>query len=548
MNKKKLLACTWILLLTGCLFEHFPSQDLVKFKSDNKSGAHMGQAKFMMDDLGSLTLKGLFDVRIMPTKVYETAFLLAEDGQFPLKSESIPLAMAKYGFILPKSIANWKATSGPMPQMKVAGYVTSYIDLELAKKDVFKVQVSSFACAACHSGRSYDAKGLPTGNVWLGSPNTSLDFDSYLGQIYKGLKIAVADNKKFLEKMRTIYPEMDDKEFNSIKRFIMPTVNSEIKKMAAMDRVLPFNNGGPGITNGVGAFKRAARLSKDRYKFDAQEAAYVSIPDINYRGFRSSLTITGSYASVNESNPFREVHAEEASNPEHLKNLAQLAAVFSYSAMGNTLEMIDANIPNVVDIFEGFLKDSTHQPFPGEINPEKADLGQKVFNQSCAKCHGQYEGKYRDVRLVSFPNKLVSYKKIGTDNYRWFLIDQSVVKFASNEKKISKYVSKFETYEGYTPPILSGLWATAPYMHNGSVPDLKSFISPELRPEKFKLGGHALDYQRMGIAYPENYQPFSQPMVYDTTDVGRSNAGHEEPFEDLSETQKENLLEFLKLL
>lgn len=548
MKNRGLLAITLMFILTGCLYDQFPSEDLVKFKSNTKSNAQLGQAKFMMDDLGALTLKGLLDVRVMPTKVYETALLLAENGQFPLKSESIPRVMSKYGFIIPKAVANWKSTSGPQPQVQVAGYVKSYIEMELAKKEVLKIQVSSFACAACHSGRTYDDKGLPTNNVWLGSPNTSLDFDGYLGQIYKGLKLAVADNKMFLEKMRAIYPDMDKKEFNSIKRFIMPTVNSEIKKMAAMDRVLPFNNGGPGITNGVGAFKRAARLNKDRYKFNHLEAGYVSIPDINYRGFRSSLTITGSYASTNESEPFREVRIEEAKNPEHLKNLAQLTTLFSYSAMGNTLEKVDSNISNVIDIYNDFLKDSTHQPFPGDVDRELSAQGQVIFSDSCSRCHGDYEGEYRNVHLVNFPNKLIAPSKMGSDNYRWSVIDQSVIKFATTDKTLSKYVSKFETYQGYTPPILSGLWATAPYMHNGSVPDLWSFMNPELRPSKFQLGGHALDYQKMGIAYPVGYEPFSKTKIYDTSETGRSNAGHEGPFKNLDASEKRALLEFLKLL
>ncbi|MBM4184984.1 MAG: hypothetical protein FJ207_12345 [Gemmatimonadetes bacterium] len=70
------------------------------------------------------------------------------------------------------------------------------------------------------------------------------------------------------------------------------------------------------------------------------------------------------------------------------------------------------------------------------------------------------------------------------------------------------------------------------------------------------VGGHALDYERVGIAgeaghdgtyrYPHGYAHWSRPFLYDTTEPGRSNRGHE--FNTLSENDKRALLEYLKLL
>ena len=75
---------------------------------------------------------------------------------------------------------------------------------------------------------------------------------------------------------------------------------------------------------------------------------------------------------------------------------------------------------------------------------------------------------------------------------------------------------------GYVAPDLSGIWATAPYLHNGSVPTLWHLLHPAERPQRFYVGGHALDYQLMGIAgtldsdglygYPEDYSPWARAV------------------------------------
>lgn len=67
-----------------------------------------------------------------------------------------------------------------------------------------------------------------------------------------------------------------------------------------------------------------------------------------------------------------------------------------------------------------------------------------------------------------------------------------------------------------------------------------------------------LDMAKVGVAgavdvsgvysYPANYKPWSQPVVFDTGGPGRSNTGHEKEFIGMSEADKGDLLEFLKLL
>ena len=61
----------------------------------------------------------------------------------------------------------------------------------------------------------------------------------------------------------------------------------------------------------------------------------------------------------------------------------------------------------------------------------------------------------------------------------------------------------------YRARSLNGIWATAPYLHNGSVPTLYDLLLPkkrkgdpedgEYRPEKFQVGSRQFDPDKVGI-------------------------------------------------
>ena len=71
---------------------------------------------------------------------------------------------------------------------------------------------------------------------------------------------------------------------------------------------------------------------------------------------------------------------------------------------------------------------------------------------------------------------------------------------------------------------LDGIWARAPYLHNGSVPSMYALLTGD-RPAKFQRGNIAYDQERMGFV--ETAGPFT--AEYDTTRSGNSNVGHNTP-------------------
>lgn len=557
-NARNLSLLAILFTLAGCLAKDDPSRELVEYQTANPAVASMSQVRFVSDSLGSLSLGGLMSTNILPLKIYGTALLMMDQTETgaPLRGDRLPQVMRKFGFLTPDKIENWRHDWAPEPKINTnLGFL--HADLErtiLGKK--YKVEVANITCAACHSGTTYDANGNPTGRAWLGSPNSSLNFDGFLNSIYLGLKEGLKDQKAFMAKIREAYPDMDPLEARTIEKELLPTAAKEMKKLAKMDRVLPFPNGGPGITNGVGAFKRDAKLLSDPNTYNPHEVGFVSIPDISYRGFRSNLTYDGAYVFPGRER-FREIKADEARDEGHLAELAAQASFFTFSAMGNLLENIEPNIPKVQEIF-GFLKELKAPPFPGRIDLVIAQQGAWVYAKHCSSCHGTYTPDLVEKpRLVSFPNRFTPQNEMGTDLWRWWNVDESIQRF-SRTTVFAKYVDAGKKMGGYVAPILSGLWATAPYLHNGSVPTLWHLLHPSERPNRFEYGGHALDFKKVGIrgfmnasgvyAYPPDSKPWASKAVYDVTEPGRSNKGHESEFEVLTEGEKSALLEYLKLL
>jgi hypothetical protein len=75
----------------------------------------------------------------------------------------------------------------------------------------------------------------------------------------------------------------------------------------------------------------------------------------------------------------------------------------------------------------------------------------------------------------------------------------------------------------YKPRPLAGIWATPPFLHNGSVPTIYDLLSPVAeRPKTFRVGSREYDTAKLGLK-----QPDSGFWVFDTTKDGNHNTGHE---------------------
>jgi mono/diheme cytochrome c family protein len=99
----------------------------------------------------------------------------------------------------------------------------------------------------------------------------------------------------------------------------------------------------------------------------------------------------------------------------------------------------------------------------------------------------------------------------------------------------------------YESRVLQGIWATAPYLHNGSVPSLAELLKkPADRVKSFKVGP-AYDIVNVGLAADQTMFDYELQTGCGDINSGNSNCGHDFGT-DLSAQEKKALLEYLKTL
>lgn len=182
--------------------------------------------------------------------------------------------------------------------------------------------------------------------------------------------------------------------------------------------------------------------------------------------------------------------------------------------------------------------------YPKEIDSGKAQVGKIIFEKHCSNCHGTYGSN------ETYPNKVVNLEVIKTDPvYAEYASEGEIVAWYNKSWfSQSKPYSWFEPEQGYIAPPLDGIWATAPYLHNGSIPTIYDVLNSTTRPkywERFK-DSEKYDWQKIGWEYKSKSLDTGK-KTYNTTLPGYGNEGHY--FGDkLTETQRMQIIEYLKTL
>jgi mono/diheme cytochrome c family protein len=190
--------------------------------------------------------------------------------------------------------------------------------------------------------------------------------------------------------------------------------------------------------------------------------------------------------------------------------------------------------------------------YPWPIDRPLAAKGEAVFNGTCAKCHGTYGER------PTYPNRVIALDEIDTDRKRHENINERFGE-AYNASWFGKEpgVPPIRPTAGYQAPPLDGVWATAPYFHNGSVPTLDGVLNSAARPRVFtrsyRTGEADYDKDRVGWKVTEVSPPaptapgVERRKVYDTTQPGRGNGGH--TYGDaLTPADRRAVVEYLKTL
>lgn len=206
---------------------------------------------------------------------------------------------------------------------------------------------------------------------------------------------------------------------------------------------------------------------------------------------------------------------------------------------------------------QAFVRSVRAPAWSRAVDDALAARGRTVFERDCAACHGTYAAREED---DTYPNLLVPLDVIGTDPA---VANAGVVQ---SPQLVEWYNGSFygsvtrmepnDPFPGYMPPPLDGIWATAPYLHNGSVPTVELVLNSRARPRRWRrvdLDSRHLDETALGwpwteVGTPQDDLPEAErPFVYDTTHWSQSNAGH--PFGDhLTDAERRAVIEYLKTL
>jgi mono/diheme cytochrome c family protein len=183
--------------------------------------------------------------------------------------------------------------------------------------------------------------------------------------------------------------------------------------------------------------------------------------------------------------------------------------------------------------------------YPYPLNAKLVKQGGIIYLENCSRCHGN------NADDQEFPNLLVPESIIKTDslllssNYQ---NSQFIDWFNNSWFAQGDHPARLEPFNGYIAPPLDGIWITAPYLHNGSVPTLEAVLNSKERPTYWSrdFDHPRYDIQQAGWEYVR-LDSAGGSSVYNTTLPGYGNGGH--LFGDhLSKKERMAVIEYLKSL
>jgi hypothetical protein len=201
-----------------------------------------------------------------------------------------------------------------------------------------------------------------------------------------------------------------------------------------------------------------------------------------------------------------------------------------------------------------FIDNLPPPPYPfTSVDLARAREGKALFKENCATCHTP---RNQTIYPVSTLGVDANRTKVNTSVSRYglaALVTEACTIYGLNHQgqpgadwclPKGDWNARLEEYfrdtprrvaegtAGYKADMLHGIWAQAPYLHNGSVPTLGQVMCPSTRPRTFLRGNLYYDEALVGFEWLDRpkgrYAPNETMLIkeYDTTVPGKANTGH----------------------
>ncbi|HTJ44656.1 MAG TPA: hypothetical protein VL463_21270 [Kofleriaceae bacterium] len=391
------------------------------------------------------------------------------------------------------------------------GLVVADTDYQLPGVELgFKLKRVAINCSGCHQGEYLDDQDQR--HMMDGAPNAVADHQRYKSFIHH----ALASPKFTVDNvLAAVDAELESAGADKLTTFERVVYTQIIKEMQSsgekpgtswMDK-RPMN--GPGRIDAFSAVKYETLHAPDD-----GHLATVDLPSV-----------------WNQRRSVRPWHHWDGNTDDlRARNYGSVVGV------GGTATSVRGKNVDAVGTWLDYQLGPPAFPFarPG-TNPERLQHGRDVFKEKCATCHGMYDAQSREVATSDAPFYMTTIElpKLGTDPLRTQAFDAPTATLL-NQWGFDRGIWRLDAFRpiatGYLAPPLDGIWARAPYLHDGSVPTLRALLSaPDKRPKAFYRGSRRYDPNDMGWEWKEPHERGTNRELfrYDTSLPGNNNSGHE---------------------
>jgi hypothetical protein len=362
-------------------------------------------------------------------------------------------------------------------------------------------------CSLCHTG-TYRTSPTDTPKVILGAPAHTIDLEAFQHFLY-----ACASDPRFT-------PANVLKAINQVHQ------TSWFEGLVYQYAIIPVTKHGL-LEQQIANSWQAGRPTEGPGRVDTFNPTKFNVFHMPDDGTIGTVDLP----QIWNQRPRENLYLHWDGNNNNLQERNYAAAM----AVGATPKsVIPASFKEVTD----FLLDLHPPAFPFSIDSSKAARGKAIYESKCASCHDFGSPQTGQVTPIDI---------VGTDRHRLDSFTEALVnEFHTYETPPFKFDSYRKT-NGYSNTPLDGVWARAPYLHNGSVPTLWDLLEPaEKRPTVFYTGYDVYDPKYVGFV-TSGPGAESAGFKYEICMPGNSNVGHTFGTE-LKDSDKWDLIEFMKTL
>ena len=365
-------------------------------------------------------------------------------------------------------------------------------------------------CAVCHTGTIRESAASPP-RIVLGMPANQFRLESYINFLRATAKDRRFTPDTLIPAMRKADPDFGRGDELLYRHYVIPRTREALRRLdddfAWMDKRPPE---GPGRVDTFNPYKTLFGIGKN-----------------------DTTVGTADLPSLWNQRPREGMHLHWDGNNTKLDE-RNISAAIGAGASEKSLD--EQSLKRIRD----WILDLKAPKYPADrIDTALARTGQQTYEQHCGACHSFDGSRVGTVTPIA---------QIGTDRER---LDSFTPELVSKMNTLGTgrpwHFSHFAKTDGYANQPLDGIWLRAPYLHNGSVPNLRALLMvPAKRPPVFFRNYDVYDFKNVGFV-SKGPEAERVGFRFDTSVRGNGNGGHLYGT-NLSPREKQALIEYMKTL